>query len=52
LLRARSGTVISKLGCLTIVASGVDDLGTTVVEAGDRLVAMIQFARAAASPTG
>jgi hypothetical protein len=28
----------------------VDEVGPTVVEAGDRLVAMIQFARGAASP--
>jgi hypothetical protein len=33
-----------------ITAAGVDSVGTTVVEARDRLVAMIQFARGAASP--
>jgi len=33
-----------------ITASGVDGVGTTVVEARDRLVAMIRFARGAASP--
>ena len=33
-----------------ITAAGVDGVGTTVVEVRDRLVAMIQFARGAASP--
>ena len=33
-----------------IAPSGVDGVGTTVVEARDRLVAMIQFARRAAPP--